>query len=247
MKILNPRNLPESIINALTPDYERNPDPKRFGVRELIDPPMIRHLRGQHENEIEVIAEDYADILIGQAIHNYMEKFAPANHVTEEKIEVPFKGFTIVGKPDCYYDIILDDYKYTSVWSYIYGAKKEWEVQLNIYRWLIYKKHGQMILNPRNIAFFKDWKARDAEFNSDYPPAKIMIIPTQIWDFEKVEEYIDGRLWAHQELIPCTNDEKYHAPDTFAVMKKGRKTAMRVLSSEEEAKGWMASSGGDYI
>ena len=30
-------------------------------------------------------------------------------------------------------------------------------------------------------------------------------------------------------------------------MKKGRKTALRVLNSQEEAEEWMAANGGDHI
>ena len=38
-----------------------------------------------------------------------------------------------------------------------------------------------------------------------------------------------------------------YLPDKYAVMRKGRKTALRVLDSQEEAEAYRAEKGGDYI
>lgn len=248
MIIKNPRNLPDSIVRAVTGNHERNKDTKRFGVNELIGPPLVRALKFEHWDEIEVEVEDMADMMMGSAFHSYMEKYAPENHVAEEKITIPWPyDYTISGIPDCYYDDTLDDYKTTSVWAYIYGDKPEWEAQLNVYRYMIGMAHGRVINNLRVIAYFKDWSARDAERNSDYPPAKLMIIPIPVWELDKTKAYIDERIKAHEQCLPCTDKERYKKPDTFAVMAKGRKSALRVLDTEEEAIEWMKNNKGDSI
>lgn len=50
------------------------------------------------------------------------------------------------------------------------------------------------------------------------------------------------------KLPVCTPEERYRNGDKYAVMKKGRKSALRVLDTEEEAKKWMEENGkGEYI
>lgn len=242
MKILNPRNLPESLVLAATGEV-RTPNPMRFGVNELIGPPMIRKLSHEHYGEFVEVVESRFWLMLGLAWHNYMEKFAPANSVAEEKIEITWDDedgpFTISGIPDLYYGDTLIDYKLTSVWSYIYGGKTEWEAQLNIYAWMIHKKHGIKINNLSIIAGFRDWSERGAENSSDYPPAQIMEIAVPIWELGAVEDYIWHRMNAHKNGLPCTPEERYHKADTWAVMAKGRKSAHRVLDSEAEANQWI--------
>ena len=41
--------------------------------------------------------------------------------------------------------------------------------------------------------------------------------------------------------------ERFLTAVTKYAMKKGRKTAMRVLGSKEDAEQWMATNGGDHI
>jgi len=61
---------------------------------------------------------------------------------------------TISGTLDYYdgYNNILQDYKHTSVYSWIYPeSRKTWEAQLNIYAYML-KKHGYKVkLIPGNF------------------------------------------------------------------------------------------------
>jgi len=247
MNILNPRNLPEPIVRAVVGDPEKRPDSSRFGVNALVGPPMIRYLMNIHWDEVTVNVEDETWMMLGKAFHLLMEKHSPESYSAEEKIEVKLGDITVVGIPDSYYDDIIDDFKVTSVWSYIYGDKPEWEAVANVYRWLIYKKHGRLYNTLRIVAVLRDWMQTKALREPDYPKAPLYIIPLKTWDIEKTEEYIYERLKAHEELRPCTKEEKWRRPDTWAVMKKGRKTALRVLESEELAKEYLESKGGDFI
>jgi len=75
-------------------------------------------------------------------------------------------------------------------------------------------------------------------------------LPVQVISFKfKENDFVEIEGWLKQrfaeiseaEKLPdnklpiCTPDDRFNSGDKFAVMKKGRKTAMRVLDSEEEA------------
>jgi hypothetical protein len=64
-------------------------------------------------------------------------------------------------------------------------------------------------------------------------------------DKDEVREYILERIALHKEamelpddqLPPCTPEERWANPTTWAVYKNSNKTAYRVLGSEDEARG----------
>ena len=49
------------------------------------------------------------------------------------------------------------------------------------------------------------------------------------------------------ELAPCTADERWATADKWAIMKTGRKTALKVCESEEEANRLLPELGGTNI
>jgi hypothetical protein len=54
---------------------------------------------------------------------------------------------------------------------------------------------------------------------------------------------------AHKNLQPCTEEERWTRPTTYAVKVKGINKAKRVLSSHDEACAWLDNSNlkGAYI
>ena len=78
-----------------------------------------------------------------------------------------------------------------------------------------------------------------------YPKSPITIIPIELWDDAKQDEYIAGRVKLHQDaeyerltggdLPLCSDLERWARPSTWAVKKIVNKRAMRVFSSQEEA------------
>lgn len=242
MKILNPRSLPESIVRAVTGDPERRPEQWRLGVTDLIGPAYARYLRIKHWDDIEVDVESMSWMMLGQAFHHWMHIHAPEGSISEEKIEIQFPDFVLSGVPDIVDGNTLFDYKVTSAWSFIYGDKP-WESQLNVYRWMINKAKSILVDNLSIIAIIKDFNQRKSDKESDYPQAPLIIIPVKVWDLEETRAYIERRLSLHYAAAPCSPEERWRKPDTWAVMKKGRKTALRVLPSQEEAEKWMETNG----
>ena len=92
---------------------------------------------------------------------------------------------------------------------------------------------------------FRSWSRREASVKPDYPQAPIQVLDLPLWSIEDTEAYIKERIDAHRlskvqadwgdELPPCTDDERWVRETKFAVKREGRKTAIRVLDSEQEA------------
>lgn len=110
---------------------------------------------------------------------------------------------------------------------------------------------------PNGIAvtmIFRDWIGARAKAGAgagagvsgvatDYPAAPIATLDIPMWSVEAVEEMIVDRLRVHMaaeatdlaDLSLCSDEERWHRPGEFAVMKAGRKRAMRVFSRREDA------------
>ena len=145
---------------------------------------------------------------------------------------------------------ILKDYKVTSSWSVMSAMKEgkiEWEQQLNCYDWLFWKNYPEIEIDQLNIITInRDWsKNQKMRSGADYPDAPVSVISIPKWSHEEQEEFIKERVSIHQEaeadfliseeLPRCTDVELWKRKDTHRVMKKGRKSALRVLETQELA------------
>ena len=236
MKITNNFNLPQLFVDIVE-KRSYKPREGRFSVTKLTSPPQINFLTLKHYDEIETDVSEYFWMFLGEGVHLFMEKYSPANALSEEKIEYIHNNKIIVGKSDLYYNQEIIDYKCTSVYSFLLGEKKEWVAQINIYRWL-YEKLGFPVNKLFIYAILRDWMKSKTYKNEDYPKAPFFVSEIPLWTLEKTEEYIDNSLEENSGDNPrqCTAEEKWSEPTRWAVMKIGRKTAIRVLETEEEAK-----------
>ena len=123
--------------------------------------------------------------------------------------------------------------------------KPEWERQLNLYAALVRRTKGVQIDHLNICAILRDWKRAEADRTRDYPEAPIVLVDIPVWSVEEQEAYLLDRVKIHQdahradewgeELPHCTSEERWERGEVWAVMKKGRKTAVRVLDNESEA------------
>lgn len=245
----NSKNLPEYIVNAVNKNYK--PKPNRISVTSLVDPPLIRTLLIKHWDELEDDAKDKLWMLHGTALDDYLKKHSRWG-LTNIKIELPFDDVIVVAKPD-YYNVLdgtLADIKDTSVWN-LKEVKKAYECQLNVYDWMMNKVAPHLRISSLQIhGFARDWRKNEKIRYHHYPNIPFEILLVNRWDTQEQLDYIDAQLKDHK-LNPdreCTPEEKWQKSNTYAVMKKGRKSALRVLDSEQEAKDWMAAKKqGDNI
>lgn len=142
---------------------------------------------------------------------------------------------------------ILEDYKTTSAWTMVFDkdGKPGWEEQLNIEAYVL-RKIGFPVTALRNNLLFKDWSESQARKNgANYPQVPFTTINHKIWTDEQVEQYVRFRLRSHtdkvnlpdDEIPECTTDERWAKATTWAVMKEGRVSAVKVCYSKNEAEG----------
>ena len=178
--------------------------------------------------------------------------------IKEARLKVPIGDYILSGQFDLYNaeTKTITDYKTCSVWKVIYGDYEDWRRQLLIYAYML-QSIGFPVEKAEIIALMKDHSKSQAKRKADYPkqPVRKITFTFTEKDFAEIESWLHQRFEeiAKAEKLPddelplCTPEERFNSGDKFAVMRKGRKTALRVLDSYEKAEEWMEYNGGDYI
>jgi hypothetical protein len=236
MKLTNKMGLPSPFVRFVE-QRQRRPDPSRLSVTGLIGPAWQRMLLVNHWDELEADASESVWSLFGTAVHDLLEKHAdPAEHIVEEPIRISAGDDYVIGHPDLLstQDGILTDYKVTSVWSLVLGGRAEWAQQLNLYAHGM-RQAGHTVTRVQNIVFLRDWSAGKALAGGDYPGSMVVVVPQPLWSEAECDQFLRERLQAHAAPTPCSPEERWVRPSTWAVMKEGRKTAVRVFDNPFEA------------
>jgi len=246
MKLSNVHNLPQAMVNAMS-DFQK-PSKNVLRVSELINAPKQKELRLKHWDEIEEDVSERLWALLGNAMHYILEKGAPDDSFGEERLRAQIDGMIISGQADLWHMGVIEDYKTTSVNSYTFGLKPEWVAQLNVYRWLWYKS-GFKAKALKIHCILRDWIRSKAFMDKDYPQIPFVTIDIPMWTIEETEQYIKARVALHKLRVapPCTNEEKWTRPTTYAVMEEGGARAKRVLSTMGEANLWLKENSKWYI
>ena len=252
MKYTNRHNIPQEIINAVHNDsYSKGK--ATISATGLLQPPRIRLLAQENYEKLTIDVSDEIWKLLGQSVHTILERANENNEdvITEQRMFTVVNDWTVSGQTDSI-DVksnTLKDYKVTSVWSIVSALKEgkvEWEQQLNIYAYLYKQTTGKTIDQLNIIAIARDWnKNQYLRSGGDYPPSPVTVLDIDLWSDEEQEDFIKQRVSIHQEAevdylindkLPfCTDEERWRRKDTYRVEQKGRKTAVRVLDTQEEA------------
>jgi hypothetical protein len=257
MIITNKMNLPQAFVEMAQRDYTYAPNEYRVtsllkGIRETI-------LERRHDAEIEQDVSDMIWKLFGKAVHGVLEHQQEADHeIKETRLKMEVDGYILSGQFDLYdaKTKTITDYKTCSVWKVVFGDYSDWKKQLLIYAYMM-RDAGFPVDKGEVVALMKDHSKRDAKFKEGYPkfPVKKITFEFTEQDFTEIENFLLDKFQEirqceqlpDDELPLCTPEERFNSGDKYAVMKKGRKTALRVLGSREEAESWMADNGGDSI
>lgn len=243
-----------SVVVAAAERSQYQPKKGTIGVSALVGPPLVRTLALKHWDKIVVDVDDLLVRMMGSAWHSYLEgiqtdlsKDLPHDQRprVEQFVRSVFDHQIVTGCVDFLHNGILADYKLTSAWSIVFG-KPEWEQQLNVYAELA-ERNGYPVVTLRNYAFLKDWDEYKAAQQGDYPKSRFVTADVPLWDSTRRVEFIRQRIEDHRNNPEreCNPEEKWQKPDAFAVMKAGRKTALRVLGSETDAAAWIAENKPD--
>lgn len=247
MKLTNKLGLEPAIVEAVkNSGYNRGSSD--YTATQLIEPPRIGALKEKHSDEIEEDVSDMIFSLIGQAEHTILERAAKAltseGYVVEHRYFAEIQGKKISAQVDLYHPgkKLLQDYKVTSVYSVKGDHKREWEEQLNIQAFLI----GENIERLQIVAILRDWSkmeyARELMKNTEtnYPAQQIVIVDIPIWTKEETLAFLLHRIELHNQartakLPECSSDERWERSSKYALMKKGRKSALRLFDTKEAA------------
>jgi len=254
MKVTNVMGLPEALVKAVT--LRKHNDPGRLSATTLLNGIKQIHLRDRHWDEIE---EDVADLFYaiqGTAVHKVLEDEG-VDEFAEEFLSYEVDGIVVTGRIDNYNmrTGVISDYKNVSVWKIKFSNFEDWRLQGMIYAWLLIK-NGFEVKTCRFVAFIKDHSKRDAKRDSSYPkkPVYVYEFPVTDYGLAEIERYIKAKIaeykktleLADDDIPPCTPDERWEKPTKYAVKKEGRKTAIRVMESQEEADKLAAELGKNH-
>jgi hypothetical protein len=245
MKLTNKFSIPQTFVNVLErPTYSKGK--AHLSVTQLINSPKIVALTQKFDDELEQDVSDMVWSIFGTAIHSVLEHGKDDNHVVEERLHTTLDGWRISGAIDLQIKtdagIAIRDYKTTSAWA-VMNEKLEWEQQLNTYAWLVQTVKQAPVTDIGIVAIIRDWSRREAAKNENYPPAPIKEIPIKLWTYDEQEAYIKHRISMHsacefaletgEDLPPCTPEEMWEKPTTWAIKKVGGVRAKSVHDTEE--------------
>lgn len=244
MKITNKYNLPEAMVRALQSDYEYKD--KRYSVTTLLNPIRETHLKRRYHEELEVDASDMIWALWGTGIHKALEGTAVDGELLEQGLGYNvYKDYKLTG----YADLIdvknkkVVDYKSTSVWQYIKGDHTNYKLQLQMYAYLYYKMTGLWCDTGEIVMFMRDFSKMRAKVENDYPERPVATLTFDLETPDVIETWVYDRMALlakyeaakDNELPLCTPEERYNDGDTYAIMKKGKKRAIKLHKDLEEA------------
>ncbi len=242
-------NLPQALVKAC--DVSPHNSEGNVSATTLLQGTRQIILTKRHWEEMTDDVSNRIWALLGTAVHKLLEIETP-DTFSEEYFSIPVGNMNVTGRVDCY-DMtngIIHDYKTASVWKVIKGDFSDWRKQGLIYAWLL-TKQGFEVNECRFTAILKDHSKSKAKFDRNYPQ-----VPTYVYQFTvsekdleetekmiyaKVEELEKAKDLPDDELPMCSEQERWSKPTTYAVMKEGRKTALRVFEQKDLAEQYLAS------
>jgi len=247
MKITNAAGLPAPIVEAVKfSDYDKGG--ADYTISDLIRPPQINYLTKIHDEELCEDAADRIWALLGSSIHSILERSGDSSGRQEERIYLSCLGKVIGGKFDHLGVVngVLTDYKVTSAYAIKAGDKPEWEKQLNYY-WLLCERNGIPVSSLQIIAILRDWNRANKLRDQDYPQRNVVVVPVRLWPKQMiidemardVQYNIDADAGNYR---PCRDEERWAKLGQIALMKTGRKSAVKLFDTVDALMRWCDTS-----
>lgn len=255
MQVTNKLHLPAAFVNAV--NLERHNKAGHYSATTLNKGTKEIILTERHFEDIEVDAADNVWAVWGTAVHELFESVEDENF-HEERFDVAVGNSRVTGVVDSY-DLergIIFDWKTASVYKVMKDDFSDWYRQGMTYAWLL-KKNGLDVRRCRFIALLKDHSKSKAKFDASYPQSPVFVYEFEITPEEleqagkriaaKVAEIEAAQQAADDDIAPCSAEERWADGDKWAVMKNGRKSAVRVFDSEADAEACAGELGNSYF
>lgn len=238
----NKMNLPQSFVNFVS--TARHNEPGTLSATTLLKGDKEIILSDRHFDEMTQDASELVWASFGTAFHLLMEK-QDDDSFKEEKFEVDVDGWKVTGRVDRYdmENEVLEDWKTASVWKVMFQSFDDWKAQGLTYAWLM-RQSGLNVKRCRFVAMLKDHSKTDAKRKADYPQAPVYIydFPVTDKDLEETEQRIKAKIKSITDnyklddnlIMPCSKSERWADGEEYAVMKTGRKTAVKVFKEKDD-------------
>lgn len=246
MILTNKLNLPQPFVSAAQSDYAYTE--RRYSVTAVMKGVRQAILERRHADEITTDVADMVWAIFGTAVHRILQDAEEtSDQIKENWLAVDMaNGYQLSGIFDLYDDFTgtVTDYKTCSEWKVIYRDYEDWRKQTLIYCWML-RRIGFNARRGEIVAIIKDHNMRKAETERDYPKHPVQRIGWDFTeeDFEGIGYWLNAQFMAiaaaeqlpDDKLPMCTEEERWHKPDKWAVVKGQNKRATRVFESQEEA------------
>lgn len=254
MKVSNKMNLPAAFVNAVSTTRHNaagcfSATTLNKGNKEII-------LSDRHFDEITVDAADSVWAVWGTAVHALLES-QPDNNFHEEYFKVPVSESYVTGQVDSYdmENATIYDWKTASVWKVQYADFDDWRRQGMTYAWLL-QQSGLEVKKCRFVALLKDHSKIKAKNDRSYPQSPVFIYEFDVTPedmaetrdriLNKVLEIESAYELDDDAIEPCTPEERWADGEKWAVMKNGRKSAVKVFDNQLDADAMAGELGNSH-
>ena len=214
----------------------------QYSVTSLLKGTMQSILERRYADVVEQDVSEMVWAIFGTAVHSILEKGKETDtQLKENKIVIDIDDeYKLSGIFDLYDESTktVTDYKTGSVWKVIFDEWDDYRKQLLMYAYML-RTIGFECEKGEIVLLLKDHSKTKAKTDANYPDAPVYVKRFYFSedDFEEIEKFIYSKFeelkrceqLSDDEIPPCTPEERWHKGDTWAVMKEGRKTAIKVF------------------
>ena len=254
MIVSNNLNLPAAFVHAVS--TERHNAPHCYSATTLNKGAKEIVLTDRHYDEITVDASEQIWAVWGTAVHALLESEKDDNF-HEERFKVAVGNSYVTGQVDSY-DMergIINDWKTASVWKIQFADFADWRAQGLTYAWLL-TKSGLEVKKCRFVALLKDHSKTKAKHDASYPQSPVFVYEfdvtaedlaaTEARIISKVTEIENAYKLGDDDIEPCTLEERWADGEKYAVMKNGRKTAVKLFDNQQDAEAYAGELGNSH-
>ena len=254
MIVSNVLNLPAAFVHAVS--TERHNAPHCYSATTLNKGAKEIVLTDRHYDEITVDASEQIWAVWGTAVHALLESEKDDNF-HEERFKVAVGNSYVTGQVDSY-DMergIINDWKTASVWKVQFADFADWRAQGLTYAWLL-TKSGLEVKKCRFVALLKDHSKTKAKHDARYPQSPVFVYEfdvtaddlaaTEARIISKVTEIENAYKLGDDDIEPCTLEERWADGEKYAVMKNGRKTAVKLFDNQQDAEAYAGELGNSH-
>lgn len=257
MIITNNLNLPKQFVSAVKKDYVYKE--KRYSVTSMLKGTREILLSRRHNDEITSDVSDMIWALFGSGVHKALEDSeAEEDEHKEMRIEIEMpNGYTLSGVVDLFSESQkkVTDFKTGTVWKVIFNDWQDYRTQTLIYAYML-RKLGYEVNCSEIVLLLKDFSKTKSKTEANYPKQNVFVKHFDFTeeDFEQIDDFLCTKFeeiekyeQIEDNAIPvCSEEERWASPTKYAVMKKGRKSAVKLCETASQAQSMVDELGSDH-